>query len=104
MTSSTKTFYLKETSAPDGYVPNGKGYSVTVSATNNATKETAAAVNGGAAIKNGEGGGPPSGVVNKVDQNGNGIGPATFNFKKLTPETLSTWISPSPTPAVLSPS
>ena len=88
MTSSTKTFYLKETSAPDGYVPNGKGYSVTVSATNNATKETAAAVNGGAAIKNGEGGGPPSGVVNKVDQNGNGIGPATFNFKKLTPNAV----------------
>ena len=88
MTSSTKTFYLKETSAPDGYVPNGKGYSVTVSATNNATKETAAAVNGGAAIKNGEGSGTPSGVVNKVDQNGNGIGPATFNFKKLTPNAV----------------
>ena len=61
---------------------------MTVSATNNATKETAAAVNGGAAIKNGEGGGPPSGVVNKVDQNGNGIGPATFNFKKLTPNAV----------------
>ena len=88
MTSSTQTFYLKETSAPDGYVPNGKGYSVTVSATNNATKETAAAVNGGAAIKNGEGGGDPSGEVNKVDQNGNGIGPATFNFKKLTPNAV----------------
>lgn len=88
MTSSTQTFHLKETSAPPGYVSNGKGYSVTVSATNNATKETAAAVNGGAAIKNGEGSGTPSGVVNKVDQNGNGIGPATFHFKKLTPNAV----------------
>lgn len=83
MDSATKTFYLKETSAPEGYVANSKGYSVTVSATNNSTQETAAAVNGGAAIKNGKSQ-PPEGVVNKVDQDGNGIGPATFHFKSLT--------------------
>lgn len=83
MDSATKTFYLKETSAPEGYVANSKGYSVTVSATNNSTQETAAAVNGGAAIKNGKHQ-PPEGVVNKVDQDGNGIGPATFHFKSLT--------------------
>ena len=83
MTESTQTFYLKETSAPEGYVANSKGYSVTVSATNNSTQETAAAVNGGAAIKNGKHQ-PPEGVVNKVDQDGNGIGPATFHFKSLT--------------------
>ena len=79
----TQTFYLKEISAPDDYVANSKGYSVTVSSTNNSTQETAAAVNGGVAIKNGLPQ-PPEGVVNKVDQDGNGIGPATFHFKSLT--------------------
>ena len=87
MDSATKTFYLKETSAPPDYVPNGAGYTVTVSATNNSTKETAAAVNGGVAIKNGKSQ-PPSGVVQKVDPDGNGIGPATFHFKKLTPNAV----------------
>ena len=87
MTSATQTFYLKETSAPPDYVPNGAGYTVTVSATNNSTKETAAAVNGGVAIKNGKSQ-PPSGVVQKVDPDGNGIGPATFHFKKLTPNAV----------------
>ena len=83
MDSATQTFYLKEISAPDDYVANSKGYSVTVSSTNNSTQETAAAVNGGVAIKNGLPQ-PPEGVVNKVDQDGNGIGPATFHFKSLT--------------------
>ena len=83
MTSGTQTFYLKEISAPEGYVASSKSYSVTVSSTNNATQETAAAVNGGAPIKNGDPQ-PPEGVVNKVDQDGNGIGPATFHFKSLT--------------------
>lgn len=83
MTQATQTFYLKETSAPSGYVPSGKVYTVTVSSANNSTKETAAAVNGGAAIRNGA---PqsPTGVVNKVDPDGNGIGPATFHFESLT--------------------
>lgn len=83
MDSATQTFYLKEISAPDDYVANSKGYSVTVSSTNNSTQETAAAVNGGVAIKNGLPQ-PPEGVVNKVDEDGNGIGPATFHFKSLT--------------------
>ena len=87
MDSATKTFYLKEISAPPDYVPNGAGYTVTVSSTNNSTKETAAAVNGGVAIKNGKSQ-PPSGVVQKVDPDGNGIGPATFHFKKLTPNAV----------------
>ena len=83
MTTSTKTFYVKETSAPPGYVGSTKPYQVVVSSTNNSTKETAAAVNGGAPIKNGK---PqtPTGIVNKVDQAGNGIGPATFHFVSLT--------------------
>ena len=83
MTDDTQTFYVKETSAPPGYVGSTKPYQVTVSSTNNKTKETAAAVNGGAPIKNGE---PqtPTGIVNKVDQDGNGVGPATFHFKSLT--------------------
>ncbi|MBM6724002.1 SpaA isopeptide-forming pilin-related protein [Pseudoflavonifractor phocaeensis] len=83
MDSATQTFYLKEISAPKGYVASSKSYSVTVSSTNNSTQETAAAVNGGAPIKNGDPQ-PPEGVVNKVDQDGNGIGPATFHFKSLT--------------------
>ena len=83
MMDSTQTFYLKETSAPSGYVPSGKVYSVTVSSTNNSTKETAAAVNGGAAIKNS----PPApihsnSVIQKVDAaTGEGVGPATFHFE-----------------------
>lgn len=83
MTKSNQTFYVKETSAPPGYVGSSTPYQVTVSSANNSTKETAAAVNGGAAIKNGQ---PqePTGVVNKVDQDGNGIGPATFHFESLT--------------------
>lgn len=83
MTQANQTFYVKETSAPPGYTANSKVYDVAVSSTNNSTKETAAAVNGGAPIKNTE---PqtPEGVVNKVDQDGNGIGPATFHFVSLT--------------------
>ena len=83
MVDSTQTFYLKETSAPSGYVPSGKVYSVTVSSTNNSTKETAAAVNGGAAIKNS----PPAPIhsnsaIQKVDAaTGEGVGPATFHFE-----------------------
>ena len=83
VTANNQTLYLKETSTPVGYVGSTNPYQVTVSATNNATQETAAAVNGGAAIKNGEPQ-PPEGVVNKVDQDGNGIGPATFHFVSLT--------------------
>ena len=83
MLENTETFWLKETSAPAGYVGSTNPYQVSVSATNNSTQETAAAVNGGAAIKNGEPQ-PPEGVVNKVDQDGNGIGPATFHFVSLT--------------------
>ena len=83
MDSSTQTFYLKELSAPPGYTANGSSYNVTVNSANNNTKDKAAAVNGGAPIKNGE---PkePSGEVRKVDPDGNGIGPATFHFKSLT--------------------
>lgn len=83
MVENTETFWLKETSTPVGYVGSTNPYQVTVSATNNSTQDTAAAVNGGAAIKNGEPQ-PPEGVVNKVDQDGNGIGPATFHFVSLT--------------------
>lgn len=83
MTSTTQTFYVKETNPPTGYVGNTTPYSVTVSGTNNATKETAAPVNGGAPIKNTEPQ-PPTGVVNKVDHDGNGVGPATFHFVSLT--------------------
>ena len=82
MVENTETFWLKETSTPVGYVGSTNPYQVTVSATNNSTQDTAAAVNGGAAIKNGEPQ-PPEGVVNKVDQDGNGIGPATFHFVSL---------------------
>ena len=83
MTQATQTFWVKEISAPSGYVGSSLPYQVIVSAVNNSTKETAAAVNGGQAIKNGE---PqtPTGVVNKVDHDGNGIGPATFHFVSLT--------------------
>lgn len=83
VTRNNQTLYLKEISAPDDYVANSTAYQVTVNYANNATQETAAPVNGGAAIKNGEPQ-PPEGVVNKVDQDGNGVGPATFHFKSLT--------------------
>lgn len=82
MTSSTQTFYLKELSAPDDYVASTSGYTVTVNSANNSTQDTAAAVNGGAAIKNGviqE----PEGVVQKVDLHDNPIGPAVFRFVSL---------------------
>lgn len=82
MESDTQTFYLKEISAPDGYVASTSSYNVTVNTANNSTKETAAAVNGGAAIKNGEVQ-EPEGVVFKVDPDGNYIGPAVFHFKSL---------------------
>lgn len=84
MDKASQTFYLKETSAPPGYTVNSQVYDVAVSSTNNSTKETAAAVNGGAPIKNGNSEMPPEGVVNKVDPDGNGVGPATFHFVSLT--------------------
>lgn len=84
VTANNQTLYLKEISAPPGYMANTKVYQVTVNYTNNATQETAAPVNGGAPIKNGDSTMPPEGVVNKVDPDGNGVGPATFHFVSLT--------------------
>lgn len=82
MTKATQTFWVKETSAPTGYVGSSLPYQVVVSAVNNSTKETAAPVNGGAPVKNRE---PqtPTGIVNKVDQDGNGIGPAMVHLCEL---------------------
>ena len=82
MTADTQTFYLKELSAPDDYVASTSGYTVTVNSANNNTQDTAAAVNGGAPIKNS----PvqkPEGVVQKVDLHDNPIGPAVFRFVSL---------------------
>ena len=82
MTSSTQTFYLKEISAPPGYIASTSGYTVTVNSANNNTQDTAAAVNGGAPIKNS----PvqkPEGVVQKVYLHDNPIGPAVFRFVSL---------------------
>lgn len=62
MDKASQTFYLKETSAPPGYTVNSQVYDVAVSSTNNSTKETAAAVNGGAPIKNGNNSAPALGV------------------------------------------
>ena len=84
ITTNNQVLYLKEISAPPGYMANTKVYQVTVNYTNNATQETAAPVNGGAPIKNGDSTMPPEGVVNKVDPDGNGVGPATFHFVSLT--------------------
>ena len=84
VTQNNQTLYLKEISAPPGYLANTKVYQVTVNYTNNATQETAAPINGGAPIKNGDSTMPPEGVVNKVDPDGNGVGPATFHFVSLT--------------------
>lgn len=82
MTKATQTFWVKETSAPTGYVGSSLPYQVVVSAVNNSTKETAEPVNGGAPVKNRE---PqtPTGIVNKVDQDGNGIGPAMVHLCEL---------------------
>lgn len=81
------TFYVKETSAPSGYTGSSQVYQVTVSATANNTPETAAKVNGGNPVINTTGPGPepstPESVIRKVDQDGNGIGPATFRLKSL---------------------
>lgn len=81
----TQELWVKELDAPPGYVPNAKPWPVTVDSTTNNTKETAAAVNGGTAIKNVPLDRP--GVVKKVDTNGNPIGPATFNFCSIEKNT-----------------
>lgn len=91
LAGKTQTLYVKEISAPSSndpdspYVENHKVFPVTVDSTVNNTKETAAAVNDGTAIKNVKLARP--GVVNKVDANGNPIGPATFNFYSIEKNT-----------------
>ena len=92
LTGKTQTFWVKEISTPpaaaDGteYALNTNVYSVTVDSTKNSTESTAAAVNGGNPIKNTKKQ-PPEGVVRKVDEEGNGIGPATFKFFSLETQT-----------------
>jgi len=83
--TKTQELWVKEINAPPGYVRNAKPWPVTVDSTVNNTKDTAAAVNSGNAIKNTP---PPSGgVICKVDMNGNPIGPATFNFYSIEQKT-----------------
>ena len=75
----SKTYLVKETKAPAGYIMAGGEYTVVVDANVNNTKDKAAKVNGGQPITNKTR--EPGELLSKVDQFGAGIGPATFKFE-----------------------
>lgn len=78
LTSSPMTFWVKETKAPAGATLNSNKYQVTVRKGENETEATAAWVGPTSGIPNYTP--TPECLIKKVDQFGNGIGPATFRL------------------------
>ena len=80
--NSKRTFYVKESAAPNGYARSTNVFAVVVDAHTN-TSQNPALVNNGAAIMNGTvtTGNPSQTIIQKIDaKTGAGIGPATFTF------------------------
>lgn len=80
--SKTKTFWVKETQAPDGYRGSKEAYEAPLNALIHKDEASAYLVRGGD-WKNTTGEDDTPDIIKKVDENGNGIGPGTFHFSCL---------------------
>lgn len=80
--SATKTFWVKETQAPEGYRGSKEAYEAPLNANIHKDEASAYLVRGGP-WKNTTGSGDTPDIIKKVDENGNGIGPGTFHFSCL---------------------
>lgn len=80
--SATKTFWVKETQAPEGYRGSKEAYEAPLNANIHKDEASAYLVRGGP-WKNTTGSNDTPDIIKKVDENGNGIGPGTFHFSCL---------------------